>query len=145
MKIWWKCWWHCCESTPLSHLQQLLLEARQYTVIQDSGIDPCFHIINWNKVAIVKGRYDSQCIKFILMCTCQSDMSCDLDLSSIIQQLDAIFQALVMFSINVHNRSILLEVKFIIRYKIARHHLLIPADWKNSVKMCLHLIILFDC
>ena len=72
-------------------------------------------------------------------------MSCDLDLSSIIQQLDAIFQALVMFSINVHNRSILLEVKFIIRYKIARHHLLIPADGKNSVKMCLHLIILFDC
>ena len=119
MKIWWKCWWHCCESTPLSHLQQLLLEARQYTVIQDSGIDPCFHIINCNKVDIVKGRYDSQCIKFILMCTCQSDMSCDLDLSSIIQQLDAIFQALVMFSINVHNRSILLEVKFIIRYKIA--------------------------
>lgn len=78
-------------------------------------------------------------------CVRQSDMSCDLDLSSIIQQLDAIFQALVMFSINVHNRSILLEVKFIIRYKIARHHLLIPADWKNSVKMCLHLIILFDC
>jgi hypothetical protein len=55
-------------------------------------------------------------------------MSCDLDLSSIIQQLDAIFQALVMFSINVHNRSILLEVKFIIRYKIARRRLLIPAD-----------------
>ena len=54
-------------------------------------------------------------------------MLCDLDLSFIIQQLDAIFQALVMFSINVHNRSILLEVKFIIRYKIARHHLLIPA------------------